>query len=160
MSIAPKLRQYLDAQHADYELIEHPPTQSARQNADLCHIPAERMAKAVLLDTPDDYVLAVLPSDRRIALTELRSELGSKPRLADEEELKAIFDDCAVGAVPPLGFGYGVDTVVDDSLGDQPDIFFEGGDHVSLIHMDKAEFSRMMQHARHGRFSEPWSRLE
>lgn len=155
MSIAPKLRQYLEFQQADFELIEHAPTQSARENAELCHIPAERVAKAVLLDTPDDYLLAVLPSDRRVALAELRSELGSKPRLAKEDEVAAIFDDCEVGAVPAIGFGYGIDTVVDDSLNEQPDVFFEGGDHASLIHMATAEFARLTSQARHGRFSEP-----
>jgi Ala-tRNA(Pro) deacylase len=154
MTIAPRLRQHLDAVKADYELIEHPPTSSAMENARLCDIPAEQVAKAVLLDTTDDYLLAVLPSDRRVELAELRSELGRKPRLADEDELGRVFDDCAFGAVPP-GLGYGVATIVDDSLETQPDVYFEAGDHASLIHMDGAEFGRMMRSARHGQFSEP-----
>jgi|KBSSwiS6_1023812.scaffolds.fasta_scaffold27259_2 Ala-tRNA(Pro) deacylase len=157
MTIAPKLRHYLDALDADYELIEHSPTRSAMQNAAICHIPPERLAKAVLLDTADDYLLAVLPSDRRVDLSELRSELGRKPRLADEDEVALIFDDCSVGAVPPLGFGYGIATIVDDSLERQPDVYFEGGDHASLLHMDQAEFARLTRPARHGQFSEPWA---
>ena len=157
MTIAPRLQHYLDRLDADYELIEHVPTRSAMQNAALCHIPPDRIAKAVLLDTPDEYLLAVLPSDRRVDLADLRGELGAKPRLADEDELVTIFDDCAVGAVPPLGFGYGIATIVDDSLESQPDIYFEGGDHASLVHMDQAEFARLTRPARHGRFSEPWA---
>jgi Ala-tRNA(Pro) deacylase len=138
MTIAPKLHQYLDDQHADYDVIMHPPTQSAMQTARVCHIPAGCMAKAVLLDTPDEYLLAVLPADRRIGLTELRSELGAKPRVADEDEIVAVFDDCAFGAVPPLGAGYGLVTIIDDSLLNQPDIYFEGGDHSSMVHMNPA----------------------
>lgn len=42
MTLAPRLRQYLDALEADYDLIEHTPTQSAMQNATLCHIPPAR----------------------------------------------------------------------------------------------------------------------
>jgi Ala-tRNA(Pro) deacylase len=160
MTIAPTLQHYLDAMDADYELIEHSPTRSAIQNAALCHIPPERLAKAVLLDTPDDYLLAVLPSDRRVGFDDLRSELGQKPRLVEEKELASVFDDCMIGAVPPLGFGYGIAIIVDDSLADQPDIYFEGGDHASLIHMDQAEFARLTRPARHGRFSEPWATLE
>ncbi len=159
MPIAPKLRHYLDAVGAEYELIEHLPTGSALQNASICHIPPDRMAKAVLLDTPDNYLLAVLPSDRRLGLAELRSELGQKPRLADEEELAFIFDDCAVGAVPPLGFGYGIPTIVDDSLEEQPDVYFEAGDHMSLAHVNRAAFARLTRQARHGQFSERWSDL-
>jgi Ala-tRNA(Pro) deacylase len=157
MSIAPRLRQYLDAEKIAYEVLEHSPTASAMQNAWVCQIPASRVAKAVLLDTPDDYLLAVLPSDRRIGLADLRSELGEKPQLVDEIELARIFDDCAVGAVPPLGLGYGVATIIDDSLTEQPDIYFEGGDHATLVHVERAEFARLTRSARHGRFSEPWN---
>lgn len=155
MSIAPQLRQFLDESQADYDIVEHRPTRSAMETARSCDIPAERLAKAVLLDTADDdHLLAVLPSDRRVELSELRSELGSKPRLSDEAEVGKLFRDCELGSVPPIG--YGVTTIVDDSLERQPDVYFEAGDHKSLVHMDGAEFSRLTQHARHGRFSEPW----
>lgn len=155
MSIAPQLRQYLDEAKADYDIIEHKPTSSALDSARSCDIPAERVAKAVLLDTADeDHLLAVLPADRKVELSELRSELGRKPRLASEAEIGSLFRDCEVGAVPPIG--YGIDTIVDDSLEQQPDVYFEAGDHKSLIHMDHREFSRLTRDARHGQFSEPW----
>jgi len=157
MTIAPKLRHYLEALELDYELMEHSPTKSAMQNAMVCDIPPERVAKAVLLDTLDDYRLAVLPSDCRIELSELRSLLGEKPRLADEDEIAFIFDDCAVGAIPPLGFSYGIRMIVDDRLEHQPDIYFEAGDHQLLVHMDQAEFARMTGTARHCHFSQPWN---
>ncbi len=156
MTVAPKLQHYLDRRGVVYEIVPHAPTATALQNARVCHIPAERLAKAVLLDTDDDYLLAVLPSDRRVELDEqLSEELGARPRIAAERELAEVFDDCAPGAVPALGVGYGVATIVDDSLEAQPDLYFEGGDHVTLVHMEQAEFARLTGHARHGRFSEP-----
>ena len=155
MSIAPQLRQYLDEAKAEYDVIVHTPTQSALENARSCDIPAEQVAKAVLLDTAEDeHLLAVIPSDRKVELSELRSELGSKPRLADEAEIGTVFRDCEVGAIPPVG--YNVATIVDDSLENQSDVYFEAGDHKSLVHMDGAEFSRVMSNARHGQFSQPW----
>lgn len=155
MTIAPQLRQYLDEANANYDIIEHRPTMSALETARSCDIPAQRLAKAVLLDTSDDdHLLAVLPSDRKVELAELRSELGSKPRLSEEAEVGKLFKDCELGSVPPVG--YGVTTIVDDSLSEQPDVYFEAGDHKSLVHMDRAEFSRLTENARHGQFSEPW----
>jgi Ala-tRNA(Pro) deacylase len=155
MSIAPQLRQYLDEAEVDYDVIDHRPTQSALDSARSANIPAERLAKAVLLDTAeDDHLLAVLPSDRRVELSELRSELGSKPRLAHEADIGKLFRDCEVGAVPPVG--YGVTTIIDDSIEQQPDIYFEGGDHKSLVHMNRDQFARLTRDARHGQFSEPW----
>ena len=157
MAIASSVRQYLDAQHAQFDVLEHAPTMTAMQSAEVCHIPAGQLAKAVLLDIADDHLLAVLPADHRIQLADLRSELGERPRLSTEREVEGIFDDCAMGAVPPLGSIYGVELIIDDRLREQPDIYFEAGDPRSLIHMDRAEFSRLTGDARHGRFSEHWA---
>jgi Ala-tRNA(Pro) deacylase len=160
MTIAPKLRHYLDRQRAVYELIDHPPTLSSAETALVAHIPPSRMAKAVLLDTPDDRVLAVLAADRRIDLEDLRTELDDRPHLADKDEIARIFDDCAPGAVPPFGSGYGVGMIIDDMLASEPDLFFEAGDHCSLVHMEQAEFRRLTRHAQHGSFGMPVALIE
>lgn len=155
MSIAPQLRQFLDEAQADYDIVDHRPTQSALDSARSANIPAQRLAKAVLLDTDEEeHLLAVIPADRRVELSELRSELGRKPRLSNEAEIGKLFRDCEVGAVPPVG--YGVTTIIDDSLDQQPDLYFEAGDHKSLVHMRREQFSRLTKGARHGQFSEPW----
>jgi Ala-tRNA(Pro) deacylase len=161
MHIAAKLREYLDRQHAIYGLIDHPATSSSIETANAANIPPKGMAKAVLLDMPHNGpLLAVLPADRRIDLDDLQSELGERPQLAEENEIVTIFDDCAPGAVPPLSFDYGVDIIVDDLLAREPDIFFEAGDHRSLVHMSQSEFRRLTNRAQHGRFGTPVALIE
>jgi Ala-tRNA(Pro) deacylase len=59
-----------------------------------------------------------------------------------------LFADCDRGAVPPVGEAYGIPTVWDDSLGDLPDVYFEGGDHRTLIHMSGPDFAELMRGAR------------
>lgn len=153
MSIAPKLQQFLDEAEAAYDVVEHKPTKSSLETAKSCDVPADRLAKSILLDTDDGPLLAVLPSDRKVELSELRSELGHKPCLVGEGELRQVFTDCDFGAVPPVG--YGVTTIIDDSLGKQPEVYFEAGDHRSLVHMDQGAFAQLTRDARHGQFSEP-----
>lgn len=157
MAIASSVRRYLDAQHARFDVLQHPPTSSAMQTAEACHIPSRQLAKAVLVDTEDGRLLAVLPADHRIQLTDLRMELGQKPKLADEEGIRDVFIDCVTGAIPALGSIYGLDMIIDESLQNQPDVYFEAGDHLSLIHMDANEYARLTPKARHGRFSEHWA---
>jgi Ala-tRNA(Pro) deacylase len=155
MTIAPTLRAFLEERGVTYEIVEHAPTSSAIGSATAAHIPPSCVAKAVLLDLPreqHDHLVALLASDRRLELDELGDALGEKPELAREDEITALFDDCAPGAVPP-GFGYGVDMIVDEQLMREPDIFFEGGDHCSLIHIEQAEFNRLTQKARRGSFA-------
>ena len=154
MTIAPKLSRYLAEQGADFELIAHDPTRTAIETARVCQVPAGQMAKAVLIDTEEDYLLAVLPANRRVELAEVRSELGLRSHLAVEKELTFLFDDCEFGAVPPIGASYGVTTIVDECLDSEPDVYFEGGDHASLIHMSGAEFARLTRQARRGQISQ------
>lgn len=159
MTIAPKLQQYLIDRDADFELIAHGPTQSSIETARVCHVPPAQMAKAVLIDNDQDYMLAILPANRRLDLSELRTDLDRKPHLAGEKELAYIFDDCAFGAVPALGSGYGVKCIVDDRLDDESDIYFEAGDHSSIVHMSGSEFTRLTQHAQRGHFCDDESMM-
>jgi Ala-tRNA(Pro) deacylase len=73
--------------------------------------------------------------------------------LATEHEIEQLFGDCAQGAIPPIGECYGLDVIVDDSIEEQPEVYLEGGDHATLVHMNHSQFARLTAAARHGRFS-------
>jgi Ala-tRNA(Pro) deacylase len=152
MSIAPTLQRYLDS-NVTYDVIMHDPTMSATRTAQACHVSGERLAKAIVLRHNGGYVLAVLPASRHIRLPDLKLQIGDDVALADEREIKRLFPDCALGAVPAVGECYDLDVIVDDSIEEQPEIYLEGGDHTTLIHLGHAQFARLMAGARHGRFS-------
>ncbi|HZV21387.1 MAG TPA: YbaK/EbsC family protein [Hyphomicrobiales bacterium] len=152
MPIAPTLRKFLD-QNVAYELITHEPTKSSTQTAEVCHIPGDWLAKGVVLRHAGGYMLAVLPASRHLRLSELRAQLGNDVRLATEDEIPQLFQDCDPGAVPVIGACYALDVIIDESIDDLPEIYMEGGDHVTLVHMGKSEFARLTAQARHGRFS-------
>jgi Ala-tRNA(Pro) deacylase len=99
------------------------------------------------------YALAVLPASRHIRLAELRRQFGDDVNLASEREIEELFQDCARGAIPAVGECYGLDVVVDASIEDQPEVYFEGGDHTTLVHMTGAQFAGLTATARHGSFS-------
>lgn len=152
MSIAPTLQKYLD-QSVTYDLIPHEPTMSSMRTAEVCHIPGDRLAKGIVLSCDRGYILAVLPATHRIRLTDLRTQFGKNAALAAEEEIAPIFKDCAPGAVPAIGTCYALDAIVDESIDEQPEIYVEGGDHATLVHMDKRRFAELTKQARRGRFS-------
>jgi Ala-tRNA(Pro) deacylase len=64
-----------------------------------------------------------------------------------------MFNDCENGAIPGLGETYNMDMVFDDLLDQQRDIYFEGGDHSTLVHVNHAQFSELMAGYKHSRFS-------
>jgi Ala-tRNA(Pro) deacylase len=151
MSIAPRLRQFLNEQNAEYDVIPHVHSSSAMQSALAAHIPADQIAKAVLLDTEDGYLLAVLPANHRIMLSDLTADFGRRPHLVEENHLTGIFSDCETGAVPALG--YDIAMIVDNSIDRQPDVYLEAGDHETLVHLTHDEFARLTSKAWHGTFS-------
>ena len=153
MAIALTLERYLDAKNVKYDVIPHAPTNSSLETVATCRIPGDRLAKGVLLRDEVGYALAVLPASYHIRLAELRRQFGDDVALASEREIEDLFEDCVRGAIPAVGECYGLVMVVDDSIEEQPEVFFEGGDHATLVHMTHAQFAKMTSAARHGRFS-------
>jgi len=153
VSIAPTLQRYLASHHIDYDLVAHQATASSMHTAGACQIPADRLAKGVVLRTGDGYVLAVLPACLRVRCGDLTGRFGKACALATEHELDQLFPDCVHGAVPAVGECYGLDVVVEDSLHDAPEVYFEAGDHTTLVHLSQAQFARLTAHAPHGCFT-------
>jgi Ala-tRNA(Pro) deacylase len=152
MAIAPILQKHLD-RNVTYDVLTHDPTMSSTRTAQACHVSGDRLAKAIVLRHDGRYLLAVLPATHHVRLADLKTQIGDDVDLADEDEIRRLFPDCALGAIPPVGECYELDVIVDDSIQAQPDVYLEAGDHTTLVHMDQAQFARLMSEARHGRFS-------
>lgn len=149
MTISKKLKRYLDEEGIRYDAVPHPRTATASETAEAAHVPGECVAKTVVIHHEGGYALAVVPSSDRVDLTALQSLLDRRLGLASEKEISQLFHDCDIGAAPPVGAAYGVMTVVDKSLDDRDDIWFEAGDHKTLVHVTGAEFGQLMRDAAH-----------
>ena len=155
MAVAVTLQHYLDELGVEYEVVAHPYSDNGLSTAASAHIPADKLAKSIMLEDEGGYLMAVCPASRRIKLGELYREINRRMEFADETELADVFGDCVLGAVPPVGELYGIDVVVDLELFMQPDIYFEAGDHVDLIHVNAENFQKLMSNAEHASFTKP-----
>jgi len=153
MAIARTIQEFLASHDVDYELVEHPRSVTSMRTAQAAHIPGERLAKSVLLEDDTGYLMAVIPSTHRVDLGKLHLQLKRRVGLAVENEVAELFGDCDRGAIPAIGAAYRVEAIVDDSLLQQPDVYFEAGDHEALVHMSGKEFSLLMAGLRHGGFT-------
>lgn len=144
---------YLKTHRTPYELIKHPRAPTSRANANEAHVPADHVAKAVILRDALGYLMAVVPADHWLKLKVLRDTLDRALILSDERDMANLFCDCARGAVPPLGPAYGLDTMVDDELLSLADVYFEAGDHELMVHTDGASFRELLRGVRHGHIS-------
>jgi Ala-tRNA(Pro) deacylase len=155
MAISSSLHRYLADHDVYYALVPHQPTMSSMRTAEACHIPGDRLAKGVLIRNSFGHVLAVLPASHHIDLAQLEAELGQEIELANEAEVEERFGDCSRGAVPAVGQCYGIETIVEDTIWNQPEIYIEAGDHETLICLSQKDFAQLNGRARHGHFSAP-----
>jgi Ala-tRNA(Pro) deacylase len=155
MTIARRLKWYLETQGVDYELLSHAHTSTSLETAEEAHVPADHLAKCVLLEDELGYLMAILPASHRIEFGWLDEQTGRRLELATEAELGDLFGDCEIGAVPPVGQAYGIRTMVDDVLLDAEDVYFEAGDHEDVVHVDGPAFRELVAAAIHSNFSLP-----
>jgi Ala-tRNA(Pro) deacylase len=148
MSIAYRVQDYIAEHDVPWDPVSHDASQSSMETARLAHVPPDRLAKAVVLEDDDGYVLAVIGAHRRLNVTEFADTLARDLRLASERVLRTLFSDCLPGAVPAVGEAYGIPTMWAEELGEQPDVYFEGGDHRTLVHMRGVDFGELMRSAR------------
>ena len=154
MAIATTVSNYLAEHDVAYDVLTHPHTATSGESAEAAHVPGTRLAKSVVLEDDHGYLMVVLPSNRQVNLGELHRQLNRSLGLATEGELGSLFSDCEIGALPAVGPAYGMETLVDDALAEQSDIYFEAGDHEQLIHVTAETFHSLLgEDARHGRFS-------
>lgn len=144
MAIAPRIEAHLQKVGVTYDLVSHPHSNTSMQSAISAKLPPTQVAKAVIAHDGDKYCVCVMPANRRLVMDWLNQRMHGNYRLATEEEIAALFDDCETGAVPALGQVYGMPVIWDDELNDVQDIYFESGDHEHLIHLEHAAFMELM----------------
>ena len=153
MTVARTLENYLREHAVPYKVVEHPRAVSSKATAGAAHLEPDDVAKAVLLGDERGYVMAVLPGGRHVELHKLCDKLRRKLGLVSEERLARVFQDCELGAIPPIGPAYNIETVVDESLVGRKRVWFVGGDHDRLLAVEGEDFVRLLGRARFGRFS-------
>jgi Ala-tRNA(Pro) deacylase len=137
--------EYLEGEGVAFEIIEHPPTDTASAESRAAHVPSAEMAKTVVVHDGPTWILAVVPASHRLDLEKLRLALGAgEPlKLATEEELAERFPAVEVGALPPVGPVLVGATVVDGRLLTPSRIACAGGDHRHALRLDPRDVIRL-----------------
>ena len=136
-----RLMEYLEKSGVSFESSEHRPTFTAQHMAAEEHEPGQYVAKPVIVKADGEYVMCVLPACYKVDLDALKGQLGAEEiDLAEEKDIAGIFGDCALGAEPPFGNLYELETVMDKSMEDDDHIVFQAGTHNRSIRMSMKDY--------------------
>lgn len=146
MPILRKLKEFLDAEHITYDVLQHRQAFTAQEVAAAQHLPGMEMAKVVMVRSRTGYLMAVVPAPLRVDLDRLERAAGERGlRLATEQEFAGLFPQCEPGAMPPFGNLFDIAVWVDTALAKDPEIFFNAGNHSQTVRLSYEDFARLVQ---------------
>jgi len=152
MGMASTLETYMLNAGIEYDLVHHKPSSTIEGAAKKAHIKKDCVAKAIVLKDKENnrFALAVIPSTDKLSFRKMEKLCNRNFELSSEDEFSPLFDDCEVGAVPPIGNAYGMRVYMDTALEGETDIYFEAGDHENLVHVTDWDFEILMRGAEMG----------
>src|SRR6476620_6561296 len=140
-----RLSQMLRGKNVDFEVLRHAPVFTSEEAAAVRGTPLASGAKALICKADEQFVVIVLPADRRLASKLVRKETGVKSlRFASREEVEQL-TTLAPGSIPPFGSLFGLPTWCDERLSEHPRINFNAGDHAISISMTYEDYIKAEQ---------------
>jgi len=128
-----------------YKETEHEPVYTSEQAAKVRGISISQGAKSLLLKCGDDFILVVLPGDRKLDSKKLKNLLKIKEFcFATPEEVKDKMG-CEIGACYPFGNLIELPTYADNSLSKNNIISFNPGLHTRSIEIKWQDFYSLVK---------------
>jgi Ala-tRNA(Pro) deacylase len=138
------LIEYLQRRGAEYETCIHEVAYTAPEIAEQSHVQGGSFAKVVMIKADAELAMMVVPAHYHVDLDELSDELAvDEVILASEREFGRRFPRCEIGAMPPFGHLYGLQTYMINIFPDDCPIAFNAGNHSEIITMPLQEYMRL-----------------
>lgn len=162
MAISKKIVKYLEDSKYKYEVIEHKTTFTAWDVSQTKKVKPQEVAKALVMKTDGDYVLALISANRNLDKQKLLKLINAK-RKKDKLKIFKKIDFAKeawmkknllgkVGAVPPFGKLLKLDVFLDNLLTKNKKIYVGSGEYISSIQINTSQYLKIEQPIR-GLFS-------
>src|SRR4029078_10345737 len=134
-SVFERLEELLRGKGIAFEVLRHAPVYTSEEAAAVRGTPLASGAKALICKADDQFVMIVLPADRKLASKAVRKAGGIKSlRFASREEVEQL-TGLTPGSIPPFASLFGRATCCDERLAEHQRINFNAGDHSISISM-------------------------
>ena len=141
------IKKLLDGKKVNYKIFEHEPVYTSEDAARVRGEELHTGVKALVFKTGDEFILALVPGDKKVDFSKLRSATGTKNiRMATPEEVLKVCD-CEIGSVHPFGnlMGSGIKTYMDRSILNNDHVNFNVGLHTMTVRMSPQDLKEITQ---------------
>lgn len=124
----PYVIDYLQGRGAEFTVIPHPMSPEGEADADTASIQDDRLAKTLVIMANFGPGLMVIPASRELEMDLVIETVGDEQaRLATDEELRRLFPEYELGALPPLAMMLLVPVFVDPAVAERDEVEFAAG---------------------------------
>lgn len=135
-----RLHEKLKAAGVAFTVTRHQPVYTSEEAANVRGAPLASGAKALIIKAGDEFLMLVVPADRKMDSKKVKTALGVKSlRFADRAEVEQL-TGLQPGSIPPFGSLFNLKTHCDPALGQNEVINFNAGDHAISIGMKHAAY--------------------
>lgn len=127
-------KNFLKKHNLDIEvIITNDPTHTALQAALTHKVPVSNIVKSLLVKMDQEYVLFLVPGDRKLDLENLKEKFGSNAiRMANADEVKEI-TGYSIGGVPPFGHIQKIQTFIQEGFDSNSKLVAAAGSSSSVF---------------------------
>jgi Ala-tRNA(Pro) deacylase len=123
-----------------FTVLRHQAVFTSEEAAAVRGTPLSSGAKALVVKADDNFLVLVLPADRKLDSKKARTSLGVKSlRFASREEVEQL-TGLQPGSIPPFGSLFNLPTCCDPALALNESINFNAGDHCISVKMNYLDF--------------------
>ena len=139
-----KIRDVLNKEKIEYEVLEHKPIFTSREAAEVRGTELKQGTKALIVKTDEGFIQAVVSGAKELDIAKLQKlTLFKKLELANAKEVKQA-TGCNIGSVPPFGNLFNLKTYFDKSVVDNEIVAFNAGQHTKSIKMKAKDLIRVV----------------
>jgi Ala-tRNA(Pro) deacylase len=144
MALNQRLRTLFDENEVPHHVFPHREVFTAEEVARTSHVAGALLAKPIIIhESENRWYMAVVSAPQHVDLANIHRMTGRpRGRLATEEELRRLFPDCEVGAMPPFGWLYGMPMYIDEEFRRNDDIWFQAGNHREVVEMRFKDYEK------------------
>ena len=139
-----KIRDVLNKEKIEYEVLEHRPVFTSKEAAEIRGTELKQGTKALICKTEEGFIQAVVSGAKELDIEKLQKlTLYKKIEMANAKEVRQA-TGCNIGSVPPFGNLFGLKVYFDKSVVENEIIAFNAGTHTKSIKMKAKDLAKVV----------------
>src|SRR3989344_290005 len=139
-----KIKDVLNKEKIDFEVMEHKPVYTSRESAEVRGTELKQGVKALVCKTDEGFIQACVAANKELDIEKLQKmTLFKKIELSNPKDVKQV-SGCNIGSVPPFGNLFDVKVYFDKSVLENDIVAFNAGSHTKSIKMKAKDLARVV----------------